>query len=178
MYQSFIFFQEILFFFISYLLSFSENVKIIFLYMLYSNEDYISALDSPLKFVYRSFEAVNTYPFCIGDPEQDLNDNHRKSSELIDTKDYIPSSVLDYTLTKITGIYMHLELPSILHDFLANHYRCLPMFNGELEKISSEKHVQVFENFAYFFEIDHDDVLMRDFSQSLQGEIKDWFRHL
>jgi hypothetical protein len=52
------------------------------------------------------------------------------------------------------------------------------VFDGELEKISAEKHVQDFEHFADLFEIEHDDVLMRDFSQSLQGEIKEWFRHL
>ena len=35
------------------------------------------------------------------------------------------------------------------------------MFDGE--NITTEKHVQAFENFAYFFEIEHDDVCMRAF---------------
>jgi hypothetical protein len=65
---------------------FLNIVKRIFLYLLYSNEDYRSTLDSPLKVVYHSFEVVNTSPFCIGDPEQDLNDNHSKASEPLDTK--------------------------------------------------------------------------------------------
>ena len=37
-------------------------------------------------------------------------------------------------------------------------------FDGELENILTEKHVQAFEHFADLFEIEHDDVLMRVFS--------------
>ena len=68
---------------------------------MYSNEQYKSTLESPLKVIYHSFEAVNTSPFCIGDPEQDLNDNHSQASEPLYTKNDIPSHVLDSTLTKI-----------------------------------------------------------------------------
>ena len=50
------------------------------------------------------------------------------------------------------------------------------MFDGD--NIIVEKHIQAFENFAYFFEIEYDDVSMRIFSQSLQGDAKVWFRHL
>jgi hypothetical protein len=52
------------------------------------------------------------------------------------------------------------------------------MFDGETNVISAEKHIQGFENFIDLFEINHDDVCMRDFSQSLKGDTKDWFRHL
>ena len=41
-----------------------------------------------------------------------------------------------------------------------------------------KKNIQGFENFIELFEIDHDDVCMRAFSQSLKGDTKDWFRHL
>ena len=50
------------------------------------------------------------------------------------------------------------------------------MFYGE--NITAEKHIQAFEHFVDFFEIQHDDVYMRIFSQSLQGDSKAWFKHL
>jgi hypothetical protein len=52
------------------------------------------------------------------------------------------------------------------------------MFDGEPDTISAEKHIQGFEHFIDLFEIDHDDVCMRAFSQSLKGDTKDWFKNL
>ena len=52
------------------------------------------------------------------------------------------------------------------------------MFGRESDIISTEKHIQGFENFIDLFEIDHDDVCMRVFSQSLKGDTKHWFKHL
>jgi hypothetical protein len=117
-----------------------------------------------VKSLYYSFEAISTSPFFIGDPEQDPNVNHRQASEPLDTKDDIPSPIPDSTLTKITRKYRPLKLPSILHDFPTKNYRYLHVFDGELEKISAEKHVHDFEHFTDLFEIEHDNVLMRDFS--------------
>lgn len=39
------------------------------------------------------------------------------------------------------------------------------MFDGEIS--TTEKHIQALEQFTNFFEIEHDDVSMRVFSQSL-----------
>jgi hypothetical protein len=63
-----------------------------------------------------------------------------------------------------------------LHDFPVKHYKYLPRFDGD--KPSAEKHIQDFEHFIDLFEIEHVDVYMRIFSQSLQGDAKEWFRHL
>jgi hypothetical protein len=52
------------------------------------------------------------------------------------------------------------------------------VFDGESNVISTENHIQEFEHFIDLFEIDHDDVCMRAFSQSLKGDTKDWFKHL
>jgi hypothetical protein len=52
------------------------------------------------------------------------------------------------------------------------------VFDGELGAITAGKHIQGFEHFIDLFEIDHDDVCMRDFSQSLKGDTKEWFKHL
>jgi hypothetical protein len=62
--------------------------------------------------------------------------------------------------------------------FLPEHYKYLPVFDGEPDVISVEKHIQGFEHFIDLIEIDYDDVCMRAFSQSLKGDTKDWFRHL
>jgi hypothetical protein len=52
------------------------------------------------------------------------------------------------------------------------------VFDGESSIISAKKHIQGFENFIDLFEIDHNDVCMRIFSQSLKGDTKHWFKHL
>jgi hypothetical protein len=52
------------------------------------------------------------------------------------------------------------------------------VFDGEPDAITAEKYVQHFEHFIDLFEIEHDDVCMRDFSQSLKGGTKAWFKHL
>ena len=44
--------------------------------------------------------------------------------------------------------------------------------------LTAEKHLQSFEHFLDLFEVEHDDVCMRVFSQSLQGYVKEWFKHL
>ena len=68
--------------------------------------------------------------------------------------------------------------PRILDDFPAKHYKYLCRFDGELECLTVEKHLEDFEYFLDLFEIDHGGVCMRDFSQFLQGSVKKWFRHL
>ena len=69
-------------------------------------------------------------------------------------------------------------MPPILHDFPVKHYKYLPKFDGESEHLTAEKHLQAFEHFSDLFEIDHDDVCMWDFSLSLQGDAKVWFKIL
>jgi hypothetical protein len=54
----------------------------------------------------------------------------------------------------------------------------MPKFGGEPNNLSTEKHIQDFEHFIDLFEIDHDDVFMRAFSQSLKLDTKDWLKHL
>ena len=58
------------------------------------------------------------------------------------------------------------------------HYKYLPKFDGESKDLTAEKHLQAFEHFFDLFEIEHDDVCMMDFAQSLQGDAKEWFKHL
>ena len=74
--------------------------------------------------------------------------------------------------------YRPLKLPSILHDFPQKHYKYIPKFSGELDNISTDKHMEGFDHFTDLFEVEHDDVFMIAFSQSLQGDVEEWFRHL
>jgi hypothetical protein len=41
-----------------------------------------------------------------------------------------------------------------------------------------KKNIQELEHFIDLFEIDHDNVCMGVFSQSLKGDTKEWFKHL
>jgi hypothetical protein len=169
--------QSILLFVISYLCSFLEYAKQIFLYLLHSNDDHEN-----LEIVYPPLKVVHAYPHCITDFDKKIPsgpcDDHNQVDEPHETKADISPLVLDPTSSKTQHRYRPLKLPQVLHDFPPEHYKYLPVFDGEPDVISAEKHIQGFEHFIELFEIDHDDVCMRAFSQSLKGDTKDWFRHL
>jgi hypothetical protein len=170
------FFQDIIFFVINYLLSFPEHDKQYFIYLLHSNDDHENiALVYPLK-------VVHIFPHCITDFDQNLPSepcvDRSQVDEPHEIKVDISPPVLDPTPPKIQHGYGPLKLPHILHDFPPKHFKYLPVFDGETNDITTEKHIQDFEHFIDFLEIDHDDVCMRAFSQSLKGDTKDWFKHL
>lgn len=100
------FLWDIILCFINFLLTFPENVKRIFLYLLYPNEDYNSSHDSPFKLVYHSFEVANAYHYYISDLEQDPNDNHSQSSRSPSQK----------TTVMATAQYAPLNLQAPVHD--------------------------------------------------------------
>ena len=93
-------------------------------------------------------------------------------------KDDLIPFVLPPISSKFQERYKPLKLHFVLHDYPPEYYKYLPMFNGELEKITAEKHVEAFEHFVDLFEIDYDDLCLRIFAKSLQGDVKQWFRHL
>lgn len=74
--------------------------------------------------------------------------------------------------------YKPLRLPVILHDFHPKYYKYLPVFDGEVENITTERHLQSFEHFIDLFAIEYEDFTLRAFSQSLQGKTKLWFKNL
>jgi hypothetical protein len=172
-YQRLSFLDDILFFGINYLLSFPEHIKRVFHFFLHVNDDHRSTLvDSSLK-------TVDIPSSCIVDCDLDSSepyDVQGQSCEPNETKvGLIPPVLNPYLLSSWTDIDL-LNCPPILHSFPPKHYKYLPMFDGE--NLTTEKHIHAFEHFADFFEIEHDDVSMRAFSQSLQGDAKIWFRHL
>jgi hypothetical protein len=169
--------QEVLFCFINIFLSFPEFFKRIFLHLPHSNEAHRSTL------VYPPWKTIGIpHSSCITNfhqaPSYEPYDVYDHSCELNETKFELVPSVLNPTPSKIQERYNPLKFPSILHDFLLKHYEYLPRFDGEIDGKSAEKHIPVFEHFIELFEIEHDDVSMRAFSQSLQGYAKAWFRRL
>jgi hypothetical protein len=127
-------------------------------------------------------KTVDIPPSCITDihqaPSSEPYDVPDHSCELNETKADLVCSILNPSPSKIQERYSPLKLPSIIHDFPLKHYKYLPRFDGELDGRSAEKNTQVFEHFIDLFEIEHNDVSMRVFSQSLQGDAKIWFKHL
>jgi hypothetical protein len=88
-----------------------------------------------------------------------------------------PCNQLSYVQSKIREGYKPLKLPLILHDYPPNFLDYLPRFNGK-DHVTKEQHMDAFQCFTDNFEIIHEDVFMRTFFQSLQGDAQLWFEHL
>jgi hypothetical protein len=170
-------FQGILLFVINCLWSFHENTRRVFLYLLHYNDD----LEN-LEIVCPPLKVVHAYPHSITNFDKKnssgLCDDHDQVDEPHEAKADISPPVLAPMSSKTQHRYTPLKLPQVLHDFPPKYYEYLHVFDGEIDGISAEKHIQGFEHFVDLFEIDHDDVCMRVFSQSLKGDTKDWFKHL
>eukprot|EP01018_Ginkgo_biloba_P001504 Gb_17813 [translate_table: standard] len=57
------------------------------------------------------------------------------------------------------------------------YLKSLPRFNGD-DEITAEKHLATFQNFTDNLEIEYDDVFMRMFCNSFEGDCREWFRNL
>jgi hypothetical protein len=74
--------------------------------------------------------------------------------------------------------YAPLVLPNNLHPLPTTDYmKYLPRFDNEGET-TAEEHLTSFYSFADNFQVDYDDVWMKLFVQSLDGEVRKWFRNL
>ena len=62
--------------------------------------------------------------------------------------------------------YAPLELPQVLNDMPQDYLKILPRFTGENE-IDAQKHLETFCSFAENFNVEHLDVVLRLFVQSL-----------
>jgi len=85
-------------------------------------------------------------------------------------------------LTKIERIvaarYGPLVLPTPLNAMPAGDYQeFMPKFTGA-EGVSAEEHLKYFYCYADNLDINEEDVWMRVFFQSLDGEARKWFRYL
>jgi hypothetical protein len=74
-------------------------------------------------------------------------------------------------------LFKPLRLPHDHHPYPRYSFEYLPQFSGE-DHVTTERHLGAFENFVDQFEIVHDYVIMRLFSQSLSRDVVVWFRCL
>ena len=51
----------------------------------------------------------------------------------------------------------------------------LPRFDGE-NGVTSQKHIQAFDDYLNIFEVEDEDASLRLFSLSLQSEVRTWFK--
>jgi hypothetical protein len=78
----------------------------------------------------------------------------------------------------VAARYAPLVLPQVMYAFPPNDYmKYLPRFNGD-GSVTAEEHLSLFYSFADNFNVEHADVWMRLFVQSLNGEARKWFRSL
>jgi hypothetical protein len=77
----------------------------------------------------------------------------------------------------VTAIFAPLNLPQITHDLPKNYMKYLPKFDGDKTR-SAEEHMSAFHDFTDDQFVEHDDVFMRLFVQTLEGDVRKWFREL
>jgi hypothetical protein len=88
----------------------------------------------------------------------------------------IENMVVNRMDTIVAERYAHLILPQVMYAFPPNDYmKYFPGFNGE-GGVTIEENLSSFYSFAYNFNVEHADVWMRLFVQSLDGEARKWFR--
>ena len=73
--------------------------------------------------------------------------------------------------------YAPLQLPQPFNQMPQDYLKILPHFSGEDEQ-TTENHIVVFCNFAESLNVEHLDVVLRLFVQSLDGEARKWFKGL
>ena len=74
--------------------------------------------------------------------------------------------------------YAPLVLPQLMKYLLATDYlKYMPQFTGEGD-VTAEEHLSPFYRFAEIQAIENEDVWMRVFVQSLDGDARDWFKDL
>jgi hypothetical protein len=94
----------------------------------------------------------------------------------------IPMAGVNPPLNRMDAIvssrYAPLVLPQPMHPLPAGDYlKYMPKFTGE-EDVTAEEHLAAFYSYADNLNIENEDVWMRVFVQSLDGEVRKWFRGL
>jgi hypothetical protein len=79
--------------------------------------------------------------------------------------------------SKVVSRYAPLILPVPLHDLPKNYMKSLPKFTGEGD-LTAQEHINLFDQFSYILGIEHEDVYSRLLIQTLEGQLRTWFRAL
>jgi hypothetical protein len=77
----------------------------------------------------------------------------------------------------MAAIFFPLILPSQLHDLPQYYNIRIKLYDVE-GNISTQKHLDWFNDFIDLEEVDYEDVKMRLFTQILAGYVRKWFRCL
>ena len=175
-YLSLCFFQDALSCLISLFLSFPRFIKTTFYGSAHSEQSYEYIP------VYPSLRTESVASSCTSGFDLDFSPEAHEIQghpcEIHETSDDSLSIVPNLVSLVSPSQYKPLRIPPILQDFPTRYYKYLPKFDGDSKNLIAEKHVQTFEHFSDLFEIEHDDVYMQDFTLSLQGDAKIWFKHL
>jgi hypothetical protein len=78
---------------------------------------------------------------------------------------------------KVATRYAPLVLPVPLHDLPKNYMKILPKFTGEGD-LTTQEHINFFDQFADILGIEHEDVYSRLLVQTFEGQVRTWFRAL
>ena len=79
----------------------------------------------------------------------------------------------------VAARYEPLVFPQPLHPLPQGDYlKCLPKFTGEGAGLIAEEHLATFYSYADNQTIEHEDVWIRLFVRSMDGEARKWFRDL
>ena len=170
------FLQEDLSYLVSFFVSFPKFIRTVFYGSTHSEQSYEYILVYP----YLQTESVASSSTSGFDPDFSprAHDVKGHPCELHETSVDSVAIAPNLVSPSFPSRYKPLQLPPIVHDFPAKHYKYLPKFDGEFKDFTAEKHLQSFEHFSNLFEIEHDDNYMRAFTQSLQGDAKESFKHL
>ena len=77
----------------------------------------------------------------------------------------------------VAARFSPLSLPGALHDLPLNYSQIISVYDGE-GNVSTRYHVDKFDDFIDLEKLNHEDVKMRLFAQSLSGEAKKWYKDL
>ena len=77
----------------------------------------------------------------------------------------------------MANIFDPICIPIVLHDLPLGYFTRMRKLYGE-RGYSTEKHLGWFSDWVDLEEVDHDDVKVRLFSQTLVGEVKKWYKNL
>jgi hypothetical protein len=77
----------------------------------------------------------------------------------------------------VAARYGPLNFPPNVHDLPENYLKLFPKYDGE-KAISAKEHMGAFQDFTHNLFMEHDDVFMRLFVQTLERDVRKWFRGL